>query len=98
MFSQLTDLKFSASNSLKPTRLSFWNSGEAVDDEEGSRMTTRDSRCMAVLAELPFLVSFSDRVKVCTLTVVGIQNYFDNEEICFMSSLACLLDISMKRE
>lgn len=95
---RLTDLKFSASNSLKPTRLSFWNSGEAVDDEEGSRMTTRDSRCMAVLAELPFLVSFSDRVKIFTSWIEAEKK--ERDEIAFLNpnDTGKVMSITVRRD
>lgn len=61
---QLADLQFSSSRALKPTRLSFWSNGGREDEEEVAPMTIHDSRRMAVLAELPFMVSFEDRVKV----------------------------------
>ncbi|XP_071850373.1 ubiquitin-protein ligase E3C-like [Apostichopus japonicus] len=61
---KLADLQFSSSRALKPTRLSFWSNGGREDEEEVAPMTIHDSRRMAVLAELPFMVSFEDRVKI----------------------------------
>ncbi|PIK59765.1 putative ubiquitin-protein ligase E3C [Apostichopus japonicus] len=59
----LADLQFSSSRALKPTRLSFWSNGGREDEEEVAPMTIHDSRRMAVLAELPFMVSFETELR-----------------------------------